>query len=87
MGEVAPSNARGRRGQVCAFPLALSDASLRSRHLSHEWERRKGPYLNALASAGQVAEIKCASAVALPPMGTPSHWVEPEALICMAMGV
>jgi urease accessory protein len=41
MGEVAPSIARGRRGQVCDPPLALSDASLRSRHLSHEWERRR----------------------------------------------
>jgi len=35
----APNEVRGRRGQVRAFPLALSDASLRPRHLSHEWER------------------------------------------------
>ncbi len=39
MGEVAPSKARGRRGQVGHPPLAPSDASLRSRHLPHKWGR------------------------------------------------
>ena len=39
MGEVDPSNARGRRGPAGGLRLAPSVASLRSRHLPHEWGR------------------------------------------------
>ncbi len=59
MGEVDPSNARGRRGQACDPPFAPSVASLRSRHLPHEWGRSKeiGPVTVLLTDDATVRDL------------------------------